>query len=180
VYSEASSLLYSKNCFQFLTVWHSGEGVYGSAYIAPFFHQIRSQASLIRHIYIFFPGFDDFKQVEPTLAIVHFKSLKLIQDICTNLATLKLLVPPNCDNRVLYDSTYAQKAQDLLDARFRAILSLKKVIINFQLYNDKDLVYDLTKMRDLGWTIEITILPKRIWISDDNRVEFDNEEDCQQ
>jgi hypothetical protein len=33
-------------------------------------------------------------------------------------------------------------------------------------------------MRDRGWTVEVTKLPKKVWISDDGRVKFDNEEDC--
>jgi hypothetical protein len=36
----------------------------------------------------------------------------------------------------------------------------------------------MKKMRECGWTVQITKLPKKVWISDDDRVEFDNEEDC--
>lgn len=32
-------------------------------------------------------------------------------------------------------------------------------------------------MRDRGWTGEVTNLLKKVWISDDSRVEFDNEDD---
>jgi hypothetical protein len=34
------------------------------------------------------------------------------------------------------------------------------------------------KIADIGWAVRITRLPKRVWISIDGRVEFDNEEDC--
>jgi hypothetical protein len=34
-------------------------------------------------------------------------------------------------------------------------------------------------MRDCGWTVEVTKLeiPKKVWICDEGRFEFDNEED---
>lgn len=31
---------------------------------------------------------------------------------------------------------------------------------------------------DRTWTVEVTILPPKVWISNNKRVEFDNEEDC--
>lgn len=34
------------------------------------------------------------------------------------------------------------------------------------------------KLYDIGWSIIITRLLKRMWISDDDRVEFENEADC--
>ena len=49
----------------------------------------------------------------------------------------------------------------MLDTRFKAILSLKKVIVNFQVYSEEDLSHDRIKMRDRGWTAEITKLPKK-------------------
>jgi hypothetical protein len=56
--------------------------------------------------------------------------------------------------------------------------SLKEIIVNFQVYAAEDLSDYQIKMRDRGWTVEVTKLPKKVWISDDDRVEFDNEEDC--
>lgn len=76
------------------------------------------------------------------------------------------------------DSPIAEQALGLLDARFKAIPSLKEVIVNFQEYSEEDLSDDRVKMRDRGWTVEVTKLPKKVWISIDDRVEFDNEEEC--
>jgi hypothetical protein len=45
-------------------------------------------------------------------------------------------------------------------------------------YAAEDLSDYRIKMRDHGWTVEVTKLPKKVWISDNDRVEFDNEEDC--
>jgi hypothetical protein len=65
----------------------------------------------------------------------------------------------------------------LLDARFKAIPSLKEIIVNFQVYSEEDLSDDRMKMRDRGWTVEVTKLPKKVWVCDEGRFEFDNEED---
>ncbi|TVY91115.1 hypothetical protein LAWI1_G004341 [Lachnellula willkommii] len=90
----------------------------------------------------------------------------------------ELLLHLDCMNRALGDLPFADQALDLLDMRFKAILSLKKVIVNFQVYSEEDLSDDRIKMRDRGWTVEITKLPKKKWISVDDRVEFDNGEEC--
>jgi hypothetical protein len=47
------------------------------------------------------------------------------------------------------------------------------------LYPEDDPSDDLMeKIRGYGWTVRVTRLPKKKWISADDRVEFDNEEDC--
>lgn len=173
-YSEASPLLYSNNCFRFTDIWNSTD----SAHIAPFLLQIGPQANLVRHICISFPTFDDFRQSSASLHEAHIKNLELIRETCTSITTLELSLHSDCINRALGDLPFADQALDLLDMRFKAILSLKKVIVNFQVYSEDDLSDDQIKMRDRGWTVEITKLPKKKWISVDDRVEFDNEEEC--
>ena len=92
------------------------------------------------------------------------------------------MFPPYSANYAFDDSPIAAEALDLLDTRFKAIPSLKEIIVNFQVYAAEDPDdypgdYPI-KMRDRGWTVEVTKLPKKVWISDDDRVEFDNKEDC--
>jgi hypothetical protein len=66
----------------------------------------------------------------------------------------------------------------LLDTRFKAIPSLKEIIVNFKVYSEEDLRDDpIKKLRDYGWTVKVTKLPKKVWICDEGRLEFDNEED---
>ena len=90
------------------------------------------------------------------------------------------MVSPDCANYALSDSPIAAEALDLLDTHFKNIPSLKEIVICFELYPEQDPSDDLTKkMHDYGWTIKVTKLPKKKWISLDDRVEFDNEEDCQ-
>ena len=51
------------------------------------------------------------------------------------------------------------RSLDLLDARFKAISSLKEVIVDVHIYDDEGLSDDLRKkMRDCGWTIKVTKL----------------------
>ena len=73
---------------------------------------------------------------------------------------------------------------DSLDTRCKDIPSLKDIIVNFEVYNEEEENPDddLTKkkMRDYGWTVTTTKLPRKVWISNDeygDEVEFDNEED---
>ena len=47
------------------------------------------------------------------------------------------------------------------------------------MYPERDSSDDLTKtIHGYGWTVKVTELPKKVWISNDDRVEFDNEDDC--
>jgi len=89
------------------------------------------------------------------------------------------LVPPEHCNYALSDSAIAAEALDLLDTRFKNIPSLEEIIVNFEVYPQQDPSDDLMKkMHDYGGTVKATKLPKKVWISNDDRVEFDNEEDC--
>jgi hypothetical protein len=38
----------------------------------------------------------------------------------------------------------------------------------------------MKKMRDCGWTIEVTKLPKKVWICHEAGLEFDNKEDYEE
>jgi len=61
----------------------------------------------------------------------YIKNLKLIRDTYISIITLKLSLLLNSANYAFSDSLIAIKALDLLDMRFKAILSLKEIIINF-------------------------------------------------
>ena len=137
------------------------------------------QARLIRYICIPFPTFDYPVPDRARLHEAHIENLELIRKTCTNIETLELLVPPEHSNYALGDWTIAAEALNILNTHFRSIHSLKEIIVNFKKYPECDPSDDLTKkMLDIGWTVMVTRLPKRVWISCDDRVEFDNEEDC--
>jgi hypothetical protein len=94
------------------------------------------------------------------------RTLELICDYYTNIATLKTSVHNifrlECADYKLDNSLIAAEALDLLDARFRAILLLKEVIINVYMYNNNGLSDNLRKkMCDCGWTIKVTKVEKK-------------------
>ncbi|TGJ86688.1 hypothetical protein E0Z10_g2014 [Xylaria hypoxylon] len=182
VHSEASSLLYSNNRFRFPVIFTSMSFAINRAHIAPFLCQIGSQASLIRYICISIPAFPTFftsPQDKATFREAHSNNLELIRDTCTSITTLELSVPPDHADDVFDDSPMAAETLDLLDTHLKAITSLKEIIVNFQIYSDENLSdHQMKKIRDRRWSVEVTKIPKKVWISIDDRVEFDNEEHC--
>ncbi|SRR6266536_1860572 len=179
MHREASPLLYSNNRFRFPEVFTSTPSAPTSAHIGPFLDQIGSHARLIRYICIPFPTFDYPQPARAILHEAHIKNLELIRDTCAGIQTLELLVPPEHYNYALSHSTIAAEALNLLDTRLKSIPPLKEIIVNFKVYPEGDPSDDLTKkIHDYGWTVKVTELPKKVWISYDDRVEFDNEEDC--
>ena len=170
IYQEAIVLLYSNNHFQFPTICHSIFPETESVHIAPFLHQIGFQASHIRHICIPFPTFDYTQCGSIEFHEPHINNLKLIRDTSTSIRTLELLVPPDTDNHVLTDSPIAAQALHSLNTHFKNIPSLKEIVINFEVYPEQELSGDLTRIHDYGWTIKVTELRKRTWISDDGCV----------
>ena len=104
--------------------------------------------------------------------------MELIRDTCTGIRTLELLVSRNTDDYVLSDSPIAAQASNLLSTHFKDIPSLKRIIINFEVYPEQEPSGDLTMIHDCGWTVKVTELLKKTWISGDGRVEFDTYEEC--
>ena len=179
IYQEANALLYSNNRFQFPEILFSTHPVTYIAHIDPFLHQIGSQASHIRHICIPFPTFDYTECDSIRLQKHHINNWELIRDTCTSIRTLELLVSPDIDDYVLSDPSSAAQALFLLNTHFEDFPSLKEILINFEVYPEQEPSGDLTKIHDFGWTVKVTELPKKTWVSDDGRVEFDTYEECE-
>ena len=179
VYHEASPLLYSNNRFRFPQAVADTSFYTDGAHIAPFLYQIGSQASLVHNICIGFPSFEHPQSGGIKIREEHVKNLELIRDICTSIRTLELFVSPDHNIYALSHSEIAVEAIHLLDTRFKTIPSLKEITVNFEVHPEEDPDDDIRKrMYDRGWAVKITRLPKRVWISDDDRIEFDNKEDC--
>jgi hypothetical protein len=177
-HSEASPLLYASNRFRFSDNLMSR--FTKSAEIAAFFCENGFQASLIRYICITLSNLvygDD--QIRFEFQEEYAKNLEFIRDTCIGITTLELSIPPDCASNVLRDSPFTAEALNLLDIHFKAMLPPKDIIVSIQVYGEEDPDNDqMKKMRDRGWTVEVTEIPKPTWISIDDRVEFDNEEDC--
>lgn len=102
----------------------------------------------------------------------------LFSTLCTSIITLELFLPLDSANYASGDSPIVAEAPDPRGTRFKAIPSLKETIVNSKVYAAEDPSDYRIKIRDRGWTVKVIKLPKKVWISNDDRVEFDKGEDC--
>jgi hypothetical protein len=178
-YSEARSLLYSSNRFKFsdIDLTQNSKLNTNSAILAYFLSQIETEnASFLRHIYIDFPA---ERSGTAMLKENGTKILELIRDHCTGIAVLEISLWSN-DLFGLqfpdfgFEMSFPAETLALLDSRFKAILSLKEVVVAVQIFDDEEVLKDdgevlkgdeevlkeydpvLKKMRDYGWIIKVT------------------------
>jgi len=147
VHSEASSVLYAQNCFDF-TLYSASEEV------ASFLEQIgRENAIYIRHVYINFPTFPyldphDVTLMEDSVCVLQSKSVNLSTLTTslwsTNAMELKL--------EALEHPKIVVEALALVNARFRAISSQTIV----EVYKDGPSDHIRNEMKSHGWTIKET------------------------
>jgi len=159
VYSEASFLFYSENHFT-LPDQESPPGYpLQSAILTSFLDRIgRQNASLLHHICIAFPAFDDYHIGRVTLREDSIRTLELIRLNCPNIITLETSLVTTDAMEVAINALdspqAATEALALVDARFKAISPLEEVIVNVY---DKPPNDDLRKkIRDHAWTIKVT------------------------
>ncbi len=93
-----------------------------------------SFASFLHHICIDFPAFDDYHHLESvTLKEDSIRTLERIRDNCTNLATLETSLRFRTINIMesAIDAPDSPRAAALalVDARFKAISSLKEIVV---------------------------------------------------
>jgi hypothetical protein len=159
VHSEASQLLYSRNRFRLQDpVSMAGYKIQVEILTSFLDHIGRQNASFLRHICIAFPAFDGHFFESVTLEEDSIRTLELIRDNCTNIATLETSLQTTTRVElaldVLDNPRAVAKVLALVDARFKAISSLKEVIVNVY---DEPPINDLRKkMSNYGWTIEVT------------------------
>ena len=151
VHREASSLLYAQNHFDL--------SMCTSEHVVSFLDQIgRHNASHIRLICIDFPDFRDLGQPNVALKDDSVRILAKIQSDCTNLSTLTTSLDSTNAMELKLDALdsprIAGEALALVDARFRAILSLEEVVV--EVYEDGPSVDIRRKMEGYGWTINVT------------------------
>ncbi|KAK3293316.1 uncharacterized protein B0H64DRAFT_210248 [Chaetomium fimeti] len=150
IYREASSVLYGRNCFNFVLAEPDQ--------LASFFKQIGpNNASYIQHVSIQFP---QFLYLNPEDVAFQDRTIKILADIqksCVNLRalttslgySLAALTPDLPGYRGVI-----VKALELVNAFFRANPSLRD--INVHVYNDGPSDYIKTVMERCGWTVSIT------------------------
>ncbi|KAI1769870.1 hypothetical protein F4818DRAFT_312018 [Hypoxylon cercidicola] len=182
---EATAFLYSNNRFRFPDAYTSSDDL-DLPCITPFLQQIGANVGLLRHICINFPIlFDHTTWEEPELREELFQAFQLIGETCPGLKTVELSsMPP--DNRFsLHDVDLAAEMLRILDDRgFKAMPSLEKAVVVLGKYDidEEDMALRESLMRRMlpcKWSIELTKLTKKTWISSDDMFEFDNYEDCE-
>lgn len=161
MHSEASFLLYSRNRFRLKDSVSTIGDEAQSAILASFFDRIgRQKASFLHHICIAFPAFDNYRVVNVTLQEDSKRTLELIRVNFVNIATIETSLETTHAMQVAIDTLDSPRAAAemlaLVDARFKAISSLKEVIVN--VYDEPPSDYLRKMIHDYGWTIKVTKL----------------------
>jgi hypothetical protein len=176
---EATPLLYCMNSFRVGDSESSYTYETPCAILTLFLDHIGSQnAGFLRRICIAFPIFDDYHAGSVTLQEDSIRALELIRDKCTNLAILKTSLQTTATVELSIDSLdnprAAAEALALVDTRFKAISSLKEIIVN--VYDETPSLDLRDKMRGCGWTITEWEAPESVrdFGSDDDFDGFDD------
>lgn len=159
IHYEVSSLLYSLNCFNFISYGQSGRGYEGLFQIIGY-----KNASYIQHLGVVFPCIDDSKD-GGIIRQGFIPMLELIKKICTNLHTIELEIDdpseylpghfPDCPR-------YLAEGYVLIDTRLRKIQSLRKILV---VTNHPHLMASSikTEMNSLGWVVTGEDGPESMW-----------------
>ena len=151
IYREASAALYETNQFHFVDITEQQVGLLRSFLdcIGPM------NAASLSHLCINFPVVEsidgqtgNFKLRDDSL-----QSLKLPQDKCTNLSTLKTLVHDRNSSVFRKTDDIIREALSPIDAQFKAISSLKRIIVEVVVYDGVPTTSAKNYMRGLGWIL---------------------------
>lgn len=150
IHREVSSVLYGRNCFDF--------SVRDSEDVASFLGQIgRHNAECIRHMCIDFPDFTPPDSDDVSLEYDSANILANIRSTCANFNTLTTSIDSTNAMELRLDALdnykVIDKALELVNAQFRTITSLQKVII--EVYEDSPSDYVRRQMESYGWILHI-------------------------
>lgn len=157
---EACSLLYGSNCFNFIP-WGSEDEAEA---VSDFLDAIGPvNASRIERIRIAFPDFfnnteeKDHTEKKVDLSTTDLHILQAIQACCTNLKSITTQYTGFGWRFPFYDLEIHEKAFALVATHFKAIKSLREVVIE---YDDEDLdPVDRRNMQSHGWTLKVAEHP---------------------
>ena len=175
VQREATPILYSANCFRFIQLEPVPRLQTESAAISWIFSQMGQQnAALIRHISVAFPAFDDYSIGNATIQEDSMKTLELISQSCTSIATLETSLYDafrlEFAELTIDSSPIAVEALDLVAAQFKTISWLQEVVIH--VYVSEGLSDNLKKkMLDYGWKVKVTDVGESI--SEEDEFDFE-------
>ena len=152
VHDEASAVLYGMNRFTLVDTTRRQVDLLQS-----FLNCIGSvNAGLLSHLCINFPVAENINGQPGDIKLREdgFRSLKLLQDRCINLKTLETFVH-NENSRGLKashdDSQFIREALSQINAQFKLISSLSRIIVRF--YDGSPAPSLMELMKDFGWVI---------------------------
>jgi hypothetical protein len=132
LHAEASAILYRANHFTFVSTTPNQSDV-----VQSFLDCIGSvNAAHLSHLSINFPAADS-QQGEVVLGEPDSDTLRLLQEKCTGLATLETIVQKGnskgltARSQAQDGSQFAREALAQVDVQFKAVPSLRKIIVRF-------------------------------------------------
>jgi len=148
---KASAVLYGLNHFTLVDTTRHQVGLLQS-----FLNCIGSvNAGLLSHLCISFPVAENVEGQPGKIMIREdgLRSLKLLQDKCTNLKTLETHVHSQNSRGLIQashdDSQFIREALSQIDAQLKSISSLSKIIVRF--YDARPTLSVMELMQGLGW-----------------------------
>lgn len=157
---EATPILYTRNAFVMATLDPRSFGWADTRVAEGFLSSIGPKnAALVRHVSIAFPIFSNYHEGQVALDDHSEGVIGLLRDRCPSLVQLETEAGVNLNTiEVLFKwkgYQLASEAAAAMDARFRTISSLEKIIVNiFPLIGSAACSpVIIEKMRDQGWEV---------------------------
>ncbi|KPA38772.1 hypothetical protein FLAG1_08396 [Fusarium langsethiae] len=153
---ETNAVFYGSNHFHFVDTTMRRETSILEAFLISL---TPTHARLLSHISLSFPALEAVQGRPEALGLQQdgMRSLKLLQDYCTNLKTLEFYVHQgNAFGLVEEASSNLQSLHEALlqvDAQLKAVSSLKRIVIRY--YHDRLTPGVMQLMQGLGWTVLI-------------------------
>ena len=148
---EASAVLYRVNHFEFIDITKQQIGVLRS-----FLDCIGSvNAASLSHLCINFPVAVSIAEEvgKVRLRDDNLQSLKLLQDKCTNLSTLEMIVHYRNSGFFTRTDQFLREAFSHIDAQLKAIHSLQRIIVRVETQSRVPTSSAKDMMKRLGWLV---------------------------
>lgn len=150
---EASAALYEANQFELADATHRQVRLLHSFLdcIGP------ANAASLSHLCINFPFAESTagEPGQPKLTDDSLRALKLLQDQCTKLTTLETVVHSKNSNIFKEERSCLREALAAIDTQFRAITSLKTIVVRFVDLGMPPISAKLL-MQELGWLVRMS------------------------
>lgn len=151
IHEEASTVLYGMNHFHLMDITQQQ-----AALLESFINCVGpTNAASISWLCINFPVTQNTDQ-QPGMVKLRddsLRSLVLLQDNCTNLSTLELLVHYKNSSFFQYTDDFLREALTLINDHFQSITALKKIIVRFSDHKRPPTAAAKQYVKDLGWQI---------------------------